>query len=168
MYIIIIFYRSGSVKLLQRIHKSNILRQLNRSKSYEQISSLHTCSYVRKPSALQKRHLFESRFKGSAWQYAAQRSHVSSVSLQGSRNKDVTLNQEGLLLCYGHYNLDLPYVWLRDHCRCDVCYNHETCQKNVDNYKLDLDIKPTLVTFDGTVLTLECKQVFISFMTTSG
>ncbi|XP_048746298.1 trimethyllysine dioxygenase, mitochondrial-like [Ostrea edulis] len=144
---------SGSVKLLQRIHKSNILRLLNRSKSYEQISSLH--SYVRKSSALQKRHLFESRFKGSAWQYAAQRSHVSSVSLQGSRNKDVTLNQEGLLLCYGHYNLDLPYVWLRDHCRCDVCYNHETCQKNVDNYKLDLDIKPTLVTFDGTVLTLE-------------
>ncbi|XP_061183408.1 trimethyllysine dioxygenase, mitochondrial-like [Saccostrea echinata] len=143
---------SASLKLLQRFEKLTILRQLTRATTQEHVSFLH--SFVKKSSS-QHLSLSESVKHKSSFKFSLQRSCSSSVSLQGSRNKDINLSAEGLLLCYGQFNLDLPYVWLRDHCRCDVCYNHQTCQKNVDNFDLDLDIKPTHVSFDGTVLTLE-------------
>ncbi|KAL8582225.1 hypothetical protein ACOMHN_036982 [Nucella lapillus] len=30
----------------------------------------------------------------------------------------------------------VPLVWLRDHCRCQACYNPDTLQKNADSNSL--------------------------------
>lgn len=34
------------------------------------------------------------------------------------------------------------YIWLRDHCQCDLCYNHITHQRNLDILTVPRDIKP--------------------------
>lgn len=152
------FCRFAKSKLLPRLYNCNsIIRQQSRVSVGQQVSLLHSSS--RRPFSSWQRQSSIATQHGISCQYAVQRCcSSSSVSLQGSRNRDVTLNKDSLSLRYGHYHLDLPYVWLRDHCRCDVCYNHKTCQKNIDNYDLDLDISPTQVAFDGTVLTLECNS----------
>ncbi|KAK3095974.1 hypothetical protein FSP39_021529 [Pinctada imbricata] len=72
-------------------------------------------------------------------------SHVSSIDLQDDR----------LHLTYGSYKLELLYIWLRDHCRCNTCYNHKTNQKNVENYGLPWNLKPSNIDYNGMVLTLQ-------------
>lgn len=160
-----LFYRSTiNSKLLQKLFKStSIFQQPIKLSAVQQVSSLHTLSRKSSPKQQQvflgaRHHSCPSIFRqpGLSCLNAVYRSCSGIVSPQGSRNRDITLNKEELSVRYGHYHLDLPYVWLRDHCRCDVCYNHQTCQKNIDNFELDLDIRPTEVSFDGTVLTIEC------------
>ncbi|XP_049807432.1 trimethyllysine dioxygenase, mitochondrial isoform X1 [Schistocerca nitens] len=34
------------------------------------------------------------------------------------------------------------YIWLRDHCQCDLCYNHTTHQRNLNILTVPSDIKP--------------------------
>ncbi|XP_046577480.1 trimethyllysine dioxygenase, mitochondrial-like [Haliotis rubra] len=62
-----------------------------------------------------------------------------------------------LLIQYRDKEVELPYIWLRDHCRCEICYNHTTSQKNVDNYTLSDDLTPksTQLVEDGEQLRLE-------------
>ncbi|XP_071085689.1 trimethyllysine dioxygenase, mitochondrial-like [Haliotis cracherodii] len=62
-----------------------------------------------------------------------------------------------LVIQYGEREVELPYIWLRDHCRCETCYNHTTCQKNVDNYTLSADLSPksTQLEMEGERLKLE-------------
>ncbi|KAJ8310776.1 hypothetical protein KUTeg_012641 [Tegillarca granosa] len=73
----------------------------------------------------------------------------STIKLEGSRAQDIEKQENGIILNYGKYNLNLLYIWLRDHCRCDVCYNKKTNQKNVDNYTLSSDIKPEHIDYNG-------------------
>lgn len=165
------FYRSTNTKLLQQLFKcTSIFQQPIRLSAVQQVSSLHTLPRESSP----RQHVFLGarhhscpsifRQPDLSCLKAVYRSCSSFVSPQGSRNRDITLNKEELSVRYGHYHLDLPYVWLRDHCRCDVCYNHQTCQKNIDNFELDLDIRPTEVSFDGTVLTIECNCLFLALV----
>lgn len=50
----------------------------------------------------------------------------------------------------------VPLVWLRDHCRCPVCYNAVLFQKNVDCYSLgNLAVMESRV--DGDTLSVKCK-----------
>ncbi|KAJ8310775.1 hypothetical protein KUTeg_012640 [Tegillarca granosa] len=72
-----------------------------------------------------------------------------TVVIEGSRAQDIEKQEDGIILNYGKYNLNLLYIWLRDHCRCDVCYNKKTNQKNVDNYTLSSDIKPEHIDYNG-------------------
>lgn len=154
---------STNSKLLQKLFKcTSIFQQPIKLSAVQQVSSLHTLPRKSSPKQQQvflgaRHHSCPSIFRqpGLSCLNAVYRSCSGIVSPQGSRNRDITLNKEELSVRYGHYHLDLPYVWLRDHCRCDVCYNHQTCQKNIDNFELDLDIRPTEVSFDGTVLTIE-------------
>lgn len=57
----------------------------------------------------------------------------------------VTSTEDYLELNLGSRTLTLPYLWLRDHCRCNVCYNHKTNQKNILIQELDPDIRPEKV-----------------------
>lgn len=40
-------------------------------------------------------------------------------------------------------SLKLSYVWLRDHCRCNECYNHTTNQRNLDLLQMPINITVT-------------------------
>lgn len=38
-----------------------------------------------------------------------------------------------------------PYIWLRDHCKCSMCFNSVTEELELDISEISLDIKPILV-----------------------
>ncbi|XP_045108730.1 trimethyllysine dioxygenase, mitochondrial-like isoform X1 [Portunus trituberculatus] len=43
------------------------------------------------------------------------------------------------------HSLRFSYPWLRDHCRCNDCYNHTTAQRRFDPTHMHLNIRPALV-----------------------
>jgi len=45
-------------------------------------------------------------------------------------------------------------VWLRDHCKCEECFNYSTNQREYDIINLSLDIKPSKVTSNEDELQL--------------
>nr|KAG5696473.1 hypothetical protein BaRGS_016512 [Batillaria attramentaria] len=49
----------------------------------------------------------------------------------------------------------MPLMWLRDHCRCEECYNAATAQKNVDNYTLNHKLQAVEVHVADDSLTVE-------------
>lgn len=42
-------------------------------------------------------------------------------------------------------NKDLPYIWLRNNCRCSKCYNFEVQEVELDLQRIPLDVKPTKI-----------------------
>ncbi|KAM6970003.1 trimethyllysine dioxygenase, mitochondrial [Aplochiton taeniatus] len=58
-------------------------------------------------------------------------------------------------LSYGGLLMHLDYVWLRDHCRSESCYNTQTNQRSLDTASVNLNIRPakTRVDDDNLVLT---------------
>ncbi|KAI1753333.1 hypothetical protein F4782DRAFT_90820 [Xylaria castorea] len=48
----------------------------------------------------------------------------------------------------------LHYLWLRDNCRCSVCVNQDTRQRNFNTFELPVDIKPTWMTADAAGLKI--------------
>ncbi|XP_074655406.1 trimethyllysine dioxygenase, mitochondrial-like isoform X2 [Tubulanus polymorphus] len=51
--------------------------------------------------------------------------------------------------------LKLSYLWLRDHCRCEACYNHKTFQRKIMYYDIDPSVKPTVADINNEKLTLK-------------
>lgn len=51
--------------------------------------------------------------------------------------------------------------WLRDHCCCSECYNHDTKQRKIGLLDIPIDIKPSHYSIDGNELQITCKCVFI-------
>lgn len=82
--------------------------------------------------------------------------YENNISVTGSRSGNIEVQHDRMLLRYGEFDMELLYMWLRDHCRCEVCYNHSTYQKNVDNYKINPGERPVKVEFDGLLLTITC------------
>ncbi len=48
----------------------------------------------------------------------------------------------GFMLNLGAGKVQMNHHWLRDHCRCDQCYNHNTSQKNILPHHIQPDIQP--------------------------
>ena len=59
-------------------------------------------------------------------------------------------------------SIRLSYVWLRDHCRCDSCYNFETQQRRFDVHNIPLNVRPLAVKPSSQVLNIECE--YVSFL----
>ena len=59
-----------------------------------------------------------------------------------------------LSVTIGEEVLTLPFLWLRDHCRCKQCYNHDTNQKNILIQNQDANIRPEYINVSGSELTL--------------
>lgn len=53
--------------------------------------------------------------------------------------------------------LTLNNLWLRDHCCCAKCYNHETKQRKIGFLDIPIDIKPSHFSIDGNELQITCK-----------
>lgn len=72
---------------------------------------------------------------------------------------EVTLDQET-------YKLDL--FWLRDHCRCEICYDHENHQRKSSLKDIQADISMDYVKefslIDGDNLKLICKLMLSCFL----
>ena len=45
--------------------------------------------------------------------------------------------------------LQIDYFWLRDHCRCNLCYNHETFQRKVSLSDIPDDVTVIGSTLEG-------------------
>lgn len=55
----------------------------------------------------------------------------------------------------------LDFIWLRDHCRCNKCYNHGTNQRRLAIRDIPLDIRATSTKVDGDQLTVNCECLFV-------
>ncbi|XP_069105009.1 trimethyllysine dioxygenase, mitochondrial-like [Argopecten irradians] len=78
----------------------------------------------------------------------------NKVYVLGCRSNNVKVNADGISLKYSEYDMELLFVWLRDHCRCSKCYNHTTNQRNLKHRKLHSEDLPSSVEFDGLVLSI--------------
>jgi len=57
------------------------------------------------------------------------------------------VTDEGLVLEWpktGEKGRALPYMWLRDNCRCSECVNQDTMQRNFNTFAIPTDIKPKI------------------------
>lgn len=70
---------------------------------------------------------------------------IASTSLEKDRLKVQWQNGE---------KSEFHNVWLRDHCRCEKCFNYSTYQREYDMLHMPLDIKPTQATSSGEQLHL--------------
>ncbi|KAL5003958.1 hypothetical protein ScPMuIL_017414 [Solemya velum] len=81
-------------------------------------------------------------------------STTGTISLSGKNAADIKTISGGIELRTDNDLLTLPFIWLRDHCRCQICYNYKTNQKKVENLDCDLSIEPRSVEYDGVQLSL--------------
>ena len=42
-------------------------------------------------------------------------------------------------------NKDLPYIWLRNNCRCSKCYNYQVQEVELDFQRIPLNVKPSKI-----------------------
>lgn len=68
----------------------------------------------------------------------------------------ITLHHKSL-----NCSFEVCSFWLRDHCRCSLCYS-ETAQRTINITDLPLDVEPTeLKTENNNVfITCKCKRMF--------
>ncbi|KAL8595957.1 hypothetical protein ACOMHN_018269 [Nucella lapillus] len=76
-------------------------------------------------------------------------------------SQETQVGREGLQFPLKGREARVPLVWLRDHCRCQACYNPDTFQKNADSYSLKgLSVVQSDV--DGDALTVKWQDGHIS------
>lgn len=63
----------------------------------------------------------------------------------------------------GNVSSDFFYFWLRDHCRCDGCYNQLTFQRKLNVTDISFDVKPRDCVFnvEKDALKVICKYFSI-------
>lgn len=62
--------------------------------------------------------------------------------------------------------LDTPldYFWLRDHCRCDKCYNYATNQRRLAIRDISLNIRPANAAgVNGDQININCECLVSHF-----
>ena len=81
------------------------------------------------------------------------------VSGQLSQNSNRTLTyteyDEGISITFGAESRQLPFLWLRDHCRSKDSYNHDTHQKIILPHRIDPNIKPRELKVEGNKLVVD-------------
>lgn len=64
------------------------------------------------------------------------------------------------LLIFQHENFQCPLkvcsFWLRDHCRCSICYG-DTSQKRINLMDIHLDIEPMEIKTENDSVCVTCK-----------
>lgn len=56
-------------------------------------------------------------------------------------------------------SLKLDLFWLRDHCRCEKCYDQSTHQRKISVLDIPDDIKTKSFVVDGETLRVICESV---------
>lgn len=73
----------------------------------------------------------------------------------------LTMNNKNILEIPGSNNkspIRVNYYWLRDHCRCEKCYDKSTSQRKFNFMEISLDIKPkTYEIIEDKLLKVVCK-----------
>ncbi|XP_038050086.1 trimethyllysine dioxygenase, mitochondrial-like [Patiria miniata] len=80
--------------------------------------------------------------------FKLQKKMSESLAVATEQERSVTVKS-------GDNSWELSYVWLRDHCRCEKCFDHSNFQRLLDTVGIPLDIRPTQLTCgtDGLDLT---------------
>ena len=78
----------------------------------------------------------------------------SFVSVDEGAQHHQLQQEEGLLSIP---DLKVSCFWLRDHCRCDKCYNHSTNQRKISIRSIPLDIRAASAKVTGDQLTVTCE-----------
>lgn len=60
--------------------------------------------------------------------------------------------------------LNLDLFWLRDHCRCETCYDHGNHQRKISILEIPDDIAASQYVFENEKLSVVCK--YFSFHVT--
>lgn len=55
-------------------------------------------------------------------------------------------------------SFDVCSFWLRDHCRCSLCYS-ETAQRKSNVADIPLDVEPTELKTENTNVAITCKFI---------
>lgn len=90
--------------------------------------------------------------------------HTSTKSYQKSeieaKHPKVKIESGNVCVSWKDKAVQIPLLWLRDHCRCPRCYNHETFQKNVDVDLMQRDLNPAniQITEKEDLLVVEWKD----------
>ena len=86
--------------------------------------------------------------------------------MTGVKSKDADLLQ----LSFGDgITTDVPYVWLRDNCQCDRCYNSSAMARTVLMQDVPLDVQPSKISvsclsyciFEKFLVLIFEKQIYI-------
>lgn len=57
----------------------------------------------------------------------------------------------------GDKSLKLDLLWLRDHCRCEKCYDHETFQRKVNILDIPDDVSTKAYDVHDQTLNITCE-----------
>lgn len=83
----------------------------------------------------------------------------SSIAVEMSLDVEksfMSLEVEEQFLSVPGLKTKLDFFWLRDHCRCPKCYNHDTNQRRIGIRDIGLDIRATSSEVKGDQLKVEC------------
>lgn len=61
-------------------------------------------------------------------------------------------------------SFDVCSFWLRDHCRCPLCYNKENSQRKFNITDIPLDIEPTELKTESNNVSITCEWKFAYFI----
>ena len=120
----------ASSRLCQLLRRANVVRFKWNSK-YSQLSKFQY------PAILHK----------NTRPFHTSKSDLSIVSAQRASDWHCELREKALTITSANEILTFHYVWLRDHCRCPLCFNAVTNQRQLDTHTIDLSIKPKHVSF---------------------
>lgn len=62
-----------------------------------------------------------------------------------------------LTITKGNVSTNFFYFWLRDHCRCEQCYNHLTFQRKISVTDISVNIKSRDCLIEEDVLKITCE-----------
>lgn len=74
--------------------------------------------------------------------------------------KPVKLNNKTVEIVHPESKETLKYhnIWLRDHCRCELCYDHDTFQRKFNILDVSHEILWTRNKIEDQQLKIECKD----------
>lgn len=61
-------------------------------------------------------------------------------------------------------NIRVNFNWLRDHCRCEKCYDKSTSQRKFNFMDISLDIRPKCHVVKEGNLSIVCKFFTVLFL----
>jgi trimethyllysine dioxygenase len=61
---------------------------------------------------------------------------------------------------FGSYQLKFDLFWLRDHCRCEMCYDHSTFQRKISVLDIPDEVAVKSYEFKDAQLNVICEFYF--------
>ena len=80
---------------------------------------------------------------------------ISPQPVHKDRKLSFVEHDEGISITFGVESRQLSFHWLRDHCRSESSYNHDTHQKIILPHQIDPNIKPNSINVEEDQLVIQ-------------